>query len=85
MKTLEWRQKALLLCFYLYPYFWFPDLTLLRFLMVWPCSIRGEPKIQAILGSALLRFSYTTIFNRVLFSIYQSTILFKILFFQFIR
>ena len=60
VETLEWRQKALLPCFYLSPYFWFPGSTLVRFLMVWSSSVRGEPKIQAIPGSALLWFSYTT-------------------------
>ena len=27
VETLEWRLKALLLCFCLFPYFWFPDST----------------------------------------------------------
>ena len=54
-------QKALLPCICLSLYLWFPDLTIFHFLMVWPYSVRGEPKIQAMPGSALLRFSYIII------------------------
>ena len=60
VETLEWRLKAPLPCFRISPYFWFPDSILFRFLTVWPSSVIGEQKIQAIPGSALLRLSYTT-------------------------
>ena len=59
LETLDWRLKALLPCFRISLYFWFPESTLLRFLTVWPSSVRGERKIQAMSGSSLLRLSYT--------------------------
>ena len=61
LETIEWRPKALIPRFYLSPYFCFPDSTLFRFLTVWTSSVRGEPKIQAMTGSALIRISYNTI------------------------
>ena len=68
LETLEWRLKALLPCLPLSPYFLFPESThffdytisLFLVLFVWPSSIRGEPKIQAMPGLSLLRLSYTT-------------------------
>ena len=62
VETLKRHIKALLPCIQLSPYFWFPSSTLLRFLTVRLSSVRGEPKIQAMLGSALLRLSYITKF-----------------------
>ena len=64
VETLKWRLKALLLCFCLFPYFWFPNSTLFRSSTVGPSSVRGEPKIQAMPGSALLQFSYSIEHNR---------------------
>ena len=53
VETLEWRIKVLLPCFWIYPYFWFPNFPLFHVLKVWPSSVRGGPKIQAMPGSAL--------------------------------
>ena len=53
VETLEWCLKALLPCFRLSPYFGFPSFPLFRVSTVWPSSIRGGAKIQAMHGSAL--------------------------------
>ena len=55
VRTLMWRLLALLLCFLVSPYFCFPEFPLFRVLTVWPSSVRGGPKIQAMPGSALVR------------------------------
>ena len=59
METIEWSINELLPFFRIFLYFLFPDLTLFWFLTVLPSSVQGEPKIQAMPGSALLRLSYS--------------------------
>ena len=61
VETLECRLKAPPPCFCLSPYFLFLDSTFFWFLTLQQSYIQGEPKIQAMPGSALIRLSYTTI------------------------
>ena len=60
VETLEWHLKALLLCFQLSPYFWFPNSTLFHFLTFWPSYVRGKQKNRLCLAHPLLQRSYKT-------------------------